>query len=61
VRLTALVVFAAGYVVGARAGRERYVQILDGMARASEKLEEYSARWSPEGDDPVGRRADDRS
>jgi hypothetical protein len=60
VKLTALVVFAAGYVVGARAGRERYVQILDGMARASEKLEEYSARRSAGGDDPVGRRADDR-
>ena len=42
--LTKAALFAAGYVLGARAGRERYAQILDVAARASERLEELSAR-----------------
>ena len=46
-KLTAVAVFAAGYVVGAKAGRDRYAQIVDGMARASQRLEEFSARRSP--------------
>jgi hypothetical protein len=44
VRLVGAAVFAAGYVIGARAGRERYVQIVNGLATASQKLEEFSAR-----------------
>lgn len=44
--LTKAALFAAGYVLGARAGRERYAQILDVAARASERLEELSARGS---------------
>jgi hypothetical protein len=61
VRLAAVVVFAAGYVAGARAGRERYAQILEGMARASEKLEEFSARSAPDGQRPGSGRTDRRS
>jgi hypothetical protein len=44
VTLTKAALFAAGYFLGARAGRERYAQILDVAARASERLEELSAR-----------------
>ena len=43
-KLTALAVFAAGYVVGAKAGRERYDQIVAWAARASQRLEEFSSR-----------------
>jgi hypothetical protein len=44
VRLVGVAVFAAGYVIGARAGRERYVQIVNGLASASQRLEDFSAR-----------------
>lgn len=54
-KLKQVAIFAAGYVVGARAGRERYVQILDTMARASQKLEEFSARRPPSRQDDRGR------
>jgi hypothetical protein len=47
VKLTAVAVFAVGYVVGAKAGRDRYAQIIDAMARASERLDEFSARRGP--------------
>jgi hypothetical protein len=47
VKLTAVAVFAAGYVIGARAGRERYAQIIHEMARASQALDEFSARRPP--------------
>jgi hypothetical protein len=47
VKLTAVAVFAVGYVVGAKAGRDRYAQIVDGMARASQRLDEFSARRRP--------------
>jgi hypothetical protein len=47
VKLTTVAVFAIGYVVGAKAGRDRYVQIVDGMARASQRLDEFSARRHP--------------
>jgi hypothetical protein len=40
--LTKAAIFAAGYVVGTRAGRERYAQIMAAAARASRRLEEYS-------------------
>ena len=46
-KLTAVAVFAVGYVVGAKAGRERYAQIVDGLARASQGLDEFSARRPP--------------
>jgi hypothetical protein len=51
VKLTAVAVFAVGYVVGAKAGRERYAQIADGVARASRRLDEFSARR------PAGRQS----
>jgi hypothetical protein len=47
VTLTNAARFAAGYVMGAKAGRERYAQIIDAMARASQRLEEFSARRPP--------------
>ena len=46
-KLTGVAVFTAGYVIGAKAGRERYAQIIQGMARASQRLEEFSARHPP--------------
>ena len=57
-KLTALAVFAAGYVAGAKAGRERYAQIVDGMARASQKLDEFSSRHPPDRSDSGSGRAD---
>jgi hypothetical protein len=58
VKLTGVAVFAVGYVVGAKAGRERYAQIVDGVARASRRLEEFSARRPPRGQAHVSPRAD---
>ncbi|MBV9196248.1 MAG: hypothetical protein JO168_19095 [Solirubrobacterales bacterium] len=42
-KLRSVALFASGYVLGARAGRERYAQILSQVAKA-ERLEEFSAR-----------------
>jgi hypothetical protein len=47
VKLTKLALFAAGYVLGAKADRERYAQIVHGAERASEKLEAFSSRHPP--------------
>jgi hypothetical protein len=58
VKLTRVAVFAVGYVVGAKAGRERYAQIVDGVARASRRLEEFSARRLPRGQGYGSPRAD---
>jgi hypothetical protein len=49
VKLTKVTLFAAGYVIGARAGRERYAQILGGLETASQRLEAFSARRPPSG------------
>ena len=46
-KLTAVAVFAVWYIVGAKAGRDRDAQIVDGMARASQRLDEFSARRPP--------------
>lgn len=43
-KLTSLALFGAGYVLGTRAGRERYEQIVAAARQASKRLEEYSAR-----------------
>ena len=51
-KLTGVALFAAGYVIGAKAGRGRYAQIVDVVGRGSQRLEEFSARRPP------GRRAD---
>jgi hypothetical protein len=44
VTLTKVAIFAAGYFFGAKAGRERYAQIVEVAARASQRLEELSSR-----------------
>ena len=42
-RLRSLLVFGVGYVLGSRAGRERYEQLL-AAARASARLDEYGQK-----------------
>lgn len=43
-KLTTMAVFGAGYVLGARAGRERYAQIVEVAQRTAKRLEERQAR-----------------
>ena len=43
-RLTTVVMFGAGYVMGTKAGRERYEQIVTVAENASKRLDEFSAR-----------------
>jgi hypothetical protein len=47
VKLTSAALFAAGYVLGAKAGRERYAQIVEVLERASQRLEDFSSRHTP--------------
>jgi hypothetical protein len=42
VKLRSLAIFAVGYVLGTRAGRERYEQVIAAAQRASKRLEDYS-------------------
>ena len=42
-----MAVFAAGYIIGAKAGRERYAQIVGVVGKASKRLEEFSATNPP--------------
>ena len=56
-KLAGVAVFAAGYIAGTRAGRERYAQIVDAAAKASNRLEEFSARHPPRGAGDPGRAA----
>jgi hypothetical protein len=58
VKVTAAAIFAAGYVMGSRAGRERYAEIIAAMAKASQRLEEFSARRPPGGGARTSVRAD---
>ncbi len=51
-KLTKAAVFAAGYIIGAKAGRERYAQIADVVEKTSQRLEDFSSRHPP------GRRGD---
>ena len=46
-KLTTAAIFAFGYLLGARAGRERYAQIVEVAGRASQRLEDFSARHPP--------------
>jgi hypothetical protein len=46
VRLTALGALAVGYVLGARAGKERYEEIRQLAGRAAQKLEAYGSSGS---------------
>jgi hypothetical protein len=41
VKLTSIALFGAGYVLGTRAGRERYAQIVQLAQKASERLDSY--------------------
>lgn len=41
-KLRSVAMLGVGYVLGSRAGRERYGQIVAAAQRASEKLEDYS-------------------
>jgi hypothetical protein len=50
VKLTTVLMFGAGYVLGTRAGRERYAQIIAAADRASKRLEAYSERQGPNAD-----------
>ena len=43
-RLRSLLVFGVGYVIGSRAGRERYEQLLAAAKRASTRLDEYGPK-----------------
>jgi hypothetical protein len=61
VSLTKVAIFAVGYVVGAKAGRERYEQIVEVAGRASERLEDFSARHAATGQDGGARRPDRRA
>jgi hypothetical protein len=45
-RLTALGALAVGYVLGARAGKERYEEIRQLAGRAAQRLEEYGSSGS---------------
>ena len=57
-KLTSLAVFATGYVIGTRAGHERYERIIDAMATASQRLEAFSSQRPPSRDDPGATHAD---
>lgn len=47
--LTKVAIFAVGYVIGTRAGHERYAQIVELADRASQRLEAYSERQGTRG------------
>ena len=51
-RLRSLLVFGVGYVLGSRAGRERYEQLLAAAKRASTRLAEYSPKLEQFSDQP---------
>ena len=46
-RLTTLVMFGAAYVLGTKAGRERYAQIVTMAEKASKRLDELSGDQRP--------------
>ena len=54
-KLSTLAVFGAGYVLGSKAGRERYVQIVELAQRTAQRIEERQAsRASASGRQPSG-------
>ena len=57
-KLTRVAVFAAGYIIGAKAGRERYAQIMGVVERGSRRLEEFSSHHPPGGPGEHSRRAE---
>jgi hypothetical protein len=48
VKLTTVLTFGAGYVLGTKAGRERYAQIIAAADRAAKRLEAYGERHRPD-------------
>ncbi len=61
-KLVRIAIFGAGYVLGTKAGRERYAQIVAAAQKASQRLETYGngGSWSkdrgtPAADDTSGR------
>jgi hypothetical protein len=58
VTLASVVIFAAGYVIGARAGGERYAQIVKVAERTSQRLNELGSRRSPDVDDVASGHAE---
>jgi hypothetical protein len=46
VKLAKVAVFGIGYLLGTRAGRERYAQIVAAAQRASQRLEAYGSGGS---------------
>jgi hypothetical protein len=44
VKLRTIAIFGAGYLLGTRAGRERYGQIVAAAQGASKRLEDYSGK-----------------
>jgi len=61
VRLASVAMFAVGYVLGARAGRERYAQLVDAVERTSHRLEAFSAQRAPGSRSEGSGRAEGRS
>ena len=53
VKLKTVVLFGVGYVLGTRAGRERYAQLVALAQKASVRLDEYAGSEEAE---PVGPR-----
>lgn len=43
-KLRTIAIFGAGYLLGTRAGRERYGQIVAAAQGASKRLEDYSGK-----------------
>jgi hypothetical protein len=61
VKLASVVIFAAGYVIGARAGGERYAQIVKVAERTSQRLNEFSSRHGPDVEDVASDHGDGES
>lgn len=60
-KLTSVALFAAGYVIGAKAGHERYAQIIKALANASQRLDQFSSGHPPAREDRGRRPADSGS
>ena len=56
-RLTTVVMFGAGYVMGTKAGRERYEQIVTVAENASKRLDQFSARTQADARSAGARRS----
>ena len=53
-KLTTMAVFGAGYVLGSRAGRERYAQIVEAAQRVAQRIEERQSARMAQSDRPQG-------